>query len=105
MMSNSFMTAIDVIIIALLVIGIFMMLMGKGDEFMNLFRGSKSGPSPYDPEKEKKATFFLMIVLLICEMIYVFISKYWAASTLIALILAIISIIVYIIYLKKFAQK
>ena len=104
-MTDSFLNAFDAIIIIFIVVGIVMFLLGRGDQFMNMFRGSKAAPSPYDPEKEKSATFLLLIALLVCELVLVFLSKVWTGAAIIAVVAAIISIVIYILYLKKYAEK
>ncbi|MDO4477646.1 MAG: hypothetical protein Q4B73_01225 [Lachnospiraceae bacterium] len=104
-MGDSFMMVIDVVIVVVLLAGIVSFLVGKGDYFMTLFKSNKSGPSPYDPEKEKKATFLLLIVLLLCELSYIFIAPRWTPATLIAMGVLVIALAVYIWYLKKFASR
>ena len=104
-MSDSFMIMFDVLIIIFLCVGIVMFLIGRADEFMSFVRGKNAGPSPYDPEKEKKATFVLFNFLLLCEIAIIIGSKYWTMAAMIGLIGAVASLVFYVIYLKKFAQK
>ncbi len=96
-------TALDAIIIGLLVLNIVMFAIGKGDVLMNLFNGSQADEMNrmYDRKKMDRASLILCIVLLISELLMKFLSATYGFVVFISLGIAIVAFVIYIAYMQK----
>ncbi len=103
---NSFNHFFDIIIIALLGYAIVMFLTGNEERIQKLF-GSNQGDTykMYDKDKFNKATFIFCVVLLVNEVTMLLVRNTWGPIFYINLAIAVITIAVYLIYLRKIKKK
>ena len=103
---TSFNRFFDIIIIALLAYAIVMFLTGNEERISKLF-GSNQGDTykTYDKDKFNKATFLFCVVLLVNEVVMLLLRDSWHPIFYINLVVAVITIAVYLIYLRKIKKK
>ncbi|MCI1722144.1 MAG: hypothetical protein LKM35_06235 [Lachnospiraceae bacterium] len=94
----------DWFIMAILVIVIFMILIGKGQEALRFFNGrgwdDKIKDKNYDPKREERATLIFSIVLLAAVAASHFLDKYWTFLPIVTIVIAIAAVIGYMLYIK-----
>ena len=98
--------ALDILIIGLLLFVIIGILIGRGDDIMNLINKNRNAPGApkYDKKKEQTCILIYCLVLLADEFLMKFGGAYWPPAIIIGLIIAVGGGVGAIWYLKKYAQ-
>jgi len=97
--------ALDILIIGLLLFVIIGILIGRGDDIMNLINKNHNGPNAprYDKKKEQNCILFYCLLLLADEILMKIGGAYWPPAIIIGIVIAVGGGIVAIWYLKKYA--
>ena len=98
---------LDIIIIVILIFSIAMFITGNGEQLMNLFSGNREHDTSkiYDRTKYDRACVLFCAVLLLLDLIMIFGGDKVPAFSIISVIVVVVSFILFIFYLKKFAKK
>lgn len=100
---------LDWIIIIILVFMIIAILIGKGEAAIRLFNGKNFNNDPnrpkYNEKKLEKGILGMCVSFLVVEMIYKFVTPLWAPAAFIALGLTVVTLIVTLWYVKKYAEE
>ena len=103
---GSFGNFFDIIIIGLLLYAVFVLVTKDEEKIKKLF-GSHHADTykTYDKEKFNKATLIFCIVLLVNEVCMLLFKNTIPSIFIINVIVALITIVVYVIYLRKIKNK
>ncbi len=96
---------LDIFIIAVLIICIIMLATGNGDTLTRLFGGGKNLEDNYDIQKVHRASLVFCLVLLASELLTFFLGAKYPVLGLVTVGVAIISLGVYAMYMRKYAKK
>ncbi len=98
----------DAVILALLGYAVFILATKREEQIKRLFGSRRENAyDQYDKEKFNKSTLILCVVLFVNQAVFMIVERNEAMKMYfyVYFILTIISIAVYIFYLKKYAKK
>ena len=100
-----FSTTFDWILVAILGFCGIALLIGKGDFILTAFRSKadKGKPLAYDTRKMSVASGIVCMIMLAAELVYIFVKS--RPVIIASLIIVLISFIVMIWYLQKYAKN
>ena len=100
---------LDWIIIIILAFMIISILIGKGEQAINLFNGKRYNNDPnrpkYNQKKLERVVLLMCISLLICELMLKFLSSVWQPAIYVSIALTVVTLVLTVVYLKKYAEE
>lgn len=102
-----FSAAFDWILVAIFAFCGVALLIGKGDFILTAFqnKNDKGKPSTYDMKKLSFVTGILCMIMLAAELVFIFCAETMPILIWVALVVVILSFVVSILYLRKYAMN